>query len=61
MNAGKRLGIDMAEFPNLARWQERMLARPAVAKGIAVKVDAPPADMKSPEVQKLLFGNQSKG
>jgi GSH-dependent disulfide-bond oxidoreductase len=60
VNAGKRLGIDMAEYPHLAHWQERMMARPAVAKGIAVKVDTPPADMKSPEVQKLLFGNAAK-
>jgi GSH-dependent disulfide-bond oxidoreductase len=60
VNAGKRLGIDMAEYPHLANWQERMIARPAVAKGLAVKVDAPPSDPKSAEVQKVLFGNTAK-
>jgi GSH-dependent disulfide-bond oxidoreductase len=60
VNAGKRLGIAVQDYPNLALWQERMLARPAVARGLAIKVDSPPADMSSPEVQKMLFGNQPK-
>jgi GSH-dependent disulfide-bond oxidoreductase len=60
IKAGDRLGIDLADFPHLKRWSERMHARPAVIRGLAVKVDAPNADPKSPEVQKILFGNASK-
>ncbi len=29
-------GIDLESFPNVVRWRERMAARPAVAKGMAV-------------------------
>jgi GST-like protein len=29
-------GIDLAEFPNVARWRATLAARPAVAKGMAV-------------------------
>jgi GSH-dependent disulfide-bond oxidoreductase len=60
VNAGKRLGIEVSDYPHLAKWQERLQARPAVIKGLAVKVDAPPADLSSPEVQKMLFGNAAK-
>ena len=29
-------GVDLAEFPNVRRWYEALMARPAVAKGFAV-------------------------
>jgi GSH-dependent disulfide-bond oxidoreductase len=60
VNAHKRLGISLEDMPHLQGWIERMMARPAVTKGLAVKVDAPPADMKDPKVQATLFGNQPK-
>jgi GST-like protein len=30
--------VDLAEFPNVKRWYETMMARPAVARGFAVKL-----------------------
>jgi len=30
--------VDLAEFPNVRRWYEMMMARPAVARGFAVKL-----------------------
>ena len=35
----ERQTIDLAEFPNVRAWFERMLARPAVARGLAVGKD----------------------
>ncbi len=58
VNGGKRLGIELSDYPNLLRWQETLMARPAVAKGLDVKVDAPASDPKDPKVQAVLFGNK---
>jgi glutathione S-transferase len=30
--------IDLNEFPNLCRWRDRMLARPAVKKAMEMKI-----------------------
>ena len=30
--------VDLAEFPNVKRWYETMMARPAVVRGFAVKL-----------------------
>lgn len=46
--------IDLADFPHFARWQEELLARPAVQKGFTVPPrDDRPMDDKAREV---LFG-----
>jgi GST-like protein len=37
----ERQGQTIEEFANLKRWLDAMLARPAVQRGLAVKVDAP--------------------
>jgi GSH-dependent disulfide-bond oxidoreductase len=49
-------GIDMAEYPHVARWLAELKARPAVARGLAVppRSDAP-MDEKAREA---LFGKQ---
>ena len=37
----ERQGQDMEEFPNLKRWLDTVLARPAVQRGLAVKAEQP--------------------
>ncbi len=54
-------GQDIAEFPDVARWLETMLARPAVARGLAIKVDAPTLDLANDkDAQKMLFGQRAR-
>ena len=58
---GARQGTDMAEFPHLKRWFDTVSARPAVQRGMAVKVDeAKAVDMKDPKVQSVLFGQRAR-
>ncbi|CCE95240.1 glutathione S-transferase family protein [Sinorhizobium fredii HH103] len=56
-------GQDLDEFPNLKRWFETMLARPAVQKGIEVGKEER-ARQKSlaedQEAQKILFGQRAR-
>ena len=55
----ERQGTDIAEFPNVKAWIDRMLARPAVAKAIEMRRD-PPVDLsKDKEAQKILFGQRA--
>lgn len=57
----ERQGTDMAEFPHLKRWFDTLSARPAVQRGMAVKVDeAKSVDMKDPKVQAVLFGQRAR-
>ncbi|WP_296521474.1 glutathione S-transferase family protein [Rhodoplanes sp.] len=58
----ERQGVDLAAFPHLARWLDTMLARPAVARGMAVQAgEAAQVDMKDPAVQAVLFGQRAPG
>jgi GST-like protein len=60
IKAYERMGIDIAEFPNVKAWIDRMLARPAVAKAIEIRRD-PPLDLsKDKEAQKVLFGQRAR-
>ena len=57
----ERQGQDIAEMPNVKRWLDAFLARPAVIKGLAVgaeKRDPTGQNMKDPKVQEVLFGNK---
>ncbi len=57
----ERQGTDLAEFPHLKRWFDTVSARPAVQRGMAVKVDeAKSVDMKDPKVQSVLFGQRAR-
>jgi GST-like protein len=46
--------VDIAQFPNVARWIEAILRRPAVQKGLSIppRVDAPMDD----KAREVLFG-----
>jgi len=58
----ERMGQDIGEFPHLARWLDRVLARPAVQKGIAVAAEARRnVDLsKDDEARKVLFGQRAR-
>jgi len=54
----QRRGIDIATFPNVERWHDRIAARPAVARAVAVK---PPVEIdiaRDAEARKVLFGQR---
>jgi GST-like protein len=57
----KRLGQDLDEFPHLKRWFETMLARPAVDRGIHLRVEeASKVDIQDPAVRAMLFGQRAR-
>ncbi|MFC7053726.1 glutathione S-transferase family protein [Hansschlegelia quercus] len=54
-------GQDVSDFPNVARWLDVMLARPAVQRGLAVKAEGPTLDLANdPGAQKILFGQRAR-
>ena len=57
----ERFGQSLGDFPNVKRWLETMLARPAVQRGLAVKVEAAfHVDMKDPAVRAVLFNQRAR-
>src|SRR5262245_40375079 len=58
----ERHGHDLNRFSNVRRWLETLLARPAVKRGLSVKVEAAfRVDMNDPKVRAVLFGNRASG
>ena len=56
-----RRGFDIGAFANLRRWLNAVLARPAVKRGIAIRVDAASAvDVQDPSVKAVLFGQRAR-
>lgn len=54
-------GQDLAEFPHLERWFETMMARPAVQRGLAIRVEAAAkVDMRDPKVRAVLFDQRAR-
>jgi GST-like protein len=54
-----RYGIEPGEFPNATAWIDRIEARPATARGLAVKAPTPPTDLATDkEAQKVLFNQR---
>jgi GST-like protein len=57
----ERQGQDINEFPHLKRWLEAVMARPAVQRGMKLRVEeASQVDMKDPKVQALLFRQRAR-
>ena len=57
----ERHGHDLSRFLNVRRWLETMLARPAVNRGLRVKVEeAFRVDMTDPKVRDVLFNQKSR-
>jgi GST-like protein len=57
----ERHGHDLTQFRNVKRWLETVLARTAVKRGLAVKVEeAFRVDMKDPKVRAILFNQTAR-
>jgi GSH-dependent disulfide-bond oxidoreductase len=57
----ERFGHDLSDFANVRRWLAVLLARPAVKRGLSVKVDAAfHVDMKDPQVRAVLFNQRAR-
>jgi GST-like protein len=57
----RRQGQDLDEFPHLKRWFETMMARPAVKRGIGLRVEeASKVDMRDPNVRATLFNQRAR-
>lgn len=50
--------IDIAVFPHVEAWHDRMTARPAVQKGVALKAPADDAPASEEEQRKVLYGQR---
>jgi GST-like protein len=57
----ERQGQDIKQFPNVGRWLETMLARPAVQRGLKVAEELRnPAGISTPEEKAVLFGQKAR-
>jgi GSH-dependent disulfide-bond oxidoreductase len=58
----ERRGVDMALYPNVQRWFEEILARPAVQRGLALLADERTAHERPPtEAERdILFGTSQR-
>jgi len=48
--------VDLAEYPNVARWQGAIAARPAVVRGLAVPKKPTESAALDPAAREVLFG-----
>lgn len=57
----ERQGQSIGDFPNMKRWLDNVLSRPAVERGLGVKVDAPKLDISmDKDAQAILFGQRAR-
>ena len=57
----ERQGQDIGQFPHLKRWLDAVLARPAVKRGMSIRVeDAGKVNMTDPKVQQVLFQQRAR-
>ena len=51
-----RRGIDLADYPSVARWHDAIAARPAVQRGVAVLAEHQRTTPMSAEEKEVMFG-----
>jgi GST-like protein len=57
----ERQGETFARFPNLKRWLDAVRARPAVLRGMHIRVEeASAVDVRDPKVRAVLFGQGAR-
>ncbi|MDK9694957.1 MAG: glutathione S-transferase N-terminal domain-containing protein [Siculibacillus sp.] len=56
----EKQGIDRAEFPHFGAWFDRMMARPAVARGLKVSAELRSDLSKDDDAKKVLFGQRAR-
>ncbi len=57
----QRQGQDIRQFPHLKRWLDTLLARPAVHRGMHLRVEeASKVNMQDPKVRELLFNQRAR-
>jgi GST-like protein len=57
----ERFGQDLSAFAHVRRWRETLLARPAVKRGLSVRVEAAfKVDVNDPQVRAVLFGQRAR-
>lgn len=56
----ERQGVDIAEFPHARRWLERLLARPAVERGLQIGAEKRMDLAKDKAAQKVLFNQRAR-
>jgi len=57
----ERQGQDPNQFPNVKRWLETVRARPAVKRGMSIRVEAASqVDTKDPKVRAVLFNQRAR-
>jgi GST-like protein len=57
----ERQGQDMNRFPHVRRWMDTILARPAVKRGMGLRVEAASqVNMQDPKVRAVLFNQRAR-
>ncbi len=56
----QKLGADVSDFPHLRAWLERIGARPAVARGMALGSDWRRSEKPTDEEREVLFGQNAR-
>lgn len=58
LRAPDKQGVEIADYPQVARWFAQIAQRPAVQRGLAVLSDRKSADVESEQARAVLFGDQ---